>query len=85
MAPVNGFGSISFMYIAMCVAGISYSGFQDGPGASYSCSAGVVGILHCIMAESCIRTLLGAFSLIITDKLSKKFTKKIKKKYFLCF
>ena len=34
LAPVNGFVSVTFMDIAMHVAGTSYSGLQDGPGAS---------------------------------------------------
>ena len=71
MVPVNGFGSASFMDIATCVAGSSYSGLLDGPGASYCYAAGVVGISCCIIAASCIRTLLDAISSIRIGKLSK--------------
>ena len=44
IVPVNGFGSASFMYIAMHIAGTSYSGHWDGPQASFCYSTGVVGI-----------------------------------------
>ena len=75
MAPVNTFGSDSFMDIATQVAGSSYSGLWDGPRASYCYVSGVVSILYCIMAASCIQTLLGAISLIKTTKKSKSLTK----------
>ena len=54
MAPVNAFSLASFMDIAMHVAVTSYSGYQDGPGASYCYCAGVFGTLHRIRAASCI-------------------------------
>ena len=78
MVPLNGFISASFMHIAIQVAGTSYSGPRVGPGASYCYSAGVVGILCCIMAASCIHTLLGANFSIKTDKLNKNSTTLIK-------
>ena len=68
MALVNGFSSASFTDIAMVVAKTTYSSLWDGSGASYCCSAGVVGIPHCIMAVSCIYTLLGATFSIKTAK-----------------
>ena len=72
IAPVNGFSSANFIDIAKCVDVTSYSSLQDGPGAFYCYSAGVIGISHCIMAVSCICTLLGAIFSIKTDKKSKK-------------
>ena len=60
MAPVKGFDSDSFMDIATRVVRTSYLGLQDGPGASSSYVAGVVGISRCIRAVSCICTCLGA-------------------------
>ena len=78
MAPVNGFGSDSFMDIAMCVGRSSYSGLWDGPGTSYYSVAGVVSISCCIMAASCIRTLLGAIFIKKMNKLSKKKQIKVK-------
>ena len=60
MAPVKGFGSASFMDIVTHVFRTSYSGLQDGPGASSCYVAGVVGVSRCIRAASCIHTWLGA-------------------------
>ena len=68
MAPVNGLNSDSFMDIAMFVAGTSYYGYQDGPRASYCFSEGVIGVLHCIMAASCMQNFLIAIFLIKTGK-----------------
>ena len=75
MALVNGFRSAIFMDIAMCIAETYYSGLWVDPRASYCYSAGVVGVSHCIMAVSCIYTLLGAIFLIKTNKLSKNLIK----------
>ena len=75
MAPVNGFSSASFKDVAICVVCTFYSGLWDDPGASYCYYACVVGILYCIIAVSCICTLLGAILLIKTDNLSKNLTK----------
>ena len=72
VALVNSFSLVSFMDIAMYVAGTSYSGLQGILGASYCYSSGVIGILHCIIAVLCIFTLLRAIFLIKTDKLNKK-------------
>ena len=68
VVPVNGFGSAYYMDIALYIALASYSGLQDGTGASYCYSTGVVGIFRYIMAASCIFTLLSAIFLIKTDK-----------------
>ena len=54
IAPVNGFGSASFMDMAMYVAETSYSHYQDGPEASYCCSAGIVCISQYIIVACCI-------------------------------
>ena len=66
--PVNGFGLACFIDIARCVAKTSYSDLWDGLRASYCYSSGVVGISRCIMAASCIHTLLGANFLIKMNK-----------------
>ena len=68
MAPVNSFSSASFMDIATCIAATSYSGPWDSLGASYGYFSGVVGVSRCIMAASCVYTLLGAISSIKTGK-----------------
>ena len=76
MAPVNSCSSASLMDIAMHMSGTSYSGCWGGFGASYSYFAGIFGVSHCIMAVSCIYTLLAAIFLIKVDKLIKKIVKK---------
>ena len=68
VAPVNGFGSASFMDITTCVVWNSYSGIWDGPGTSYCYVASVASVSRCIMAASCIRTLLGV---IFSKKTNK--------------
>ena len=78
VAPVNSFGLASFIDIAMCVALSSYFGLWDGPGASYCSVAGIVGISHCIMPASCIRTLLGVIFAVKMNKQSKNSINKIK-------
>ena len=57
---VNGFNSANFIYIAAHIAGTSYSGCWDGPGASYCYSIGVFAVPLFIIAASCICTLLEA-------------------------
>ena len=59
VALVNSFGSASFINMATYVARTTFSGFQDGLEASYCYFFGIVIIPHCIMAVSCICTLLG--------------------------
>ena len=78
MVPVNGFDSASFTDIAIRIGWSSYSGLWDGPGTSYCSVAGVIGVSHCIMAASCIPTLLGAILTKETNKLSKNKTNKVK-------
>ena len=68
MVPVNGFGSASFMDKAIHVAGTPYSSLCDSLGVSYCYSTGVISVLHCSIAASCIHTLLGAIFSIKTDK-----------------
>ena len=58
VVPVNSFSSAIFTDIVIHISETSYFGHWDNPGASYCYSAGIVGVSHCIMAESCIRTLL---------------------------
>ena len=71
-ALVNGFYSTPFISIAIYIVLISYSYHQDGPGAFYSYSAGIIvtipwcTVSQCIIAVSCSCTLIGA---IYNDKL----------------
>ena len=66
--PVKGFNSASLTYIATCVAISSYFCHLNDPGASYGYYTGIVAILYCIIAASCIHTLLRAIFLGKKDK-----------------
>ena len=83
--PVNSFESAILIDIAMYMAGTSYSGFWDGLWASYCYSSGVIGILCCIIAVSCICTFLRAIFLIKTDKENKNSAKLNKTEFNLSF
>ena len=74
---VNGFDSAIFLDITTNVARVSFSSCQDSPGASCCYSSGIIDVSHCIMAISCICTLLGAVFINKIDNL-KKINKQVK-------
>ena len=62
IAPLYGFSLVILTDITTHVVWIYYSYHWDGPGASYIYFAGIASSFHCIMAVSCIYTLLEAIS-----------------------
>ena len=74
MSLVNGFNSANLSDIAIGIAGTSYYCCQDSPGVSYGYSAGIIVVLHCIIAVFCIFIILGA---IFVRKMNSKKNKSI--------
>ena len=60
IALIKGFSSINTTNIAtgVHVSLTLYSCFWEGPGASYSYSAGIASVPYCRIAASCIYSLL---------------------------
>ena len=75
MAPVNGFTSANSTNTATHIAKASYSVCCDSPGASYFYSSSIIAVPYCILAASCIFTLLGAIFFNRLNKPNKDLTK----------